>query len=212
MAGFEYRSDDIKATLPMPERFNRTSGNGEVHLTWRWFNNWLIPGFLLFWLLMWWSFLLPFLNASGPGPNRDVELTLWESWFETVQSLDWWASIFPIPLLHILAGIVVIYVWLAVMINKTTLSMTSREIKVRHYPLPWYNRRPIALSTIDSFFPRQYTVKRHKGGRQTRYSVAANLPNDEFIDVIKLRSSQAQLETEFLAQELNNYIQDHQHL
>jgi len=173
-------------------------------LSWRYQKSLLVILFLSVWLVIWWSFIFAFTSALHGGSREQVEFTRFEFWLERLISLDWWIALFPIPLAHIVVGLLVAYVILAQIINRTILSFDRSRVNVSHRPLPWRSPPSLAMSEIASFSTLRYTVRRRKGGRSVYHAVVAELLDDKQIKLVKMRHSDAASEIQYLVQELNN--------
>lgn len=114
--------------------------------------SWISPVliFLVFWCVIWNGALLSFsADALAAGDTT------------TLMSLS----------LHILAGIAVSYVALALALNSTTIRAEGGEIVVSHGPLPWFGGRTLSSSEIHQIYVME--DRGSKGGRT--YSVHSRI-------------------------------------
>jgi len=191
----------------LPLRFRRQNSGNETLISWAWRTSWIVPIFLSVWLIFWWSFIY---RTEGRKitiqAKNDPELTLTDILLTKLASIEWWSSLFPFPLLQILAGIAMIYVLLLQLFNRTTVSIGAREITLTHRPFPWIHPKALKLSDVESFLADSVTTKRHEKKSKTRHAAVAKLYNNQRIRIVSLEHGQAKHEIEYLVQELNSRI------
>jgi hypothetical protein len=120
---------------------------GSLTITWRW-QHAVGIGFLLF-ALVWWAFLV-FWVAFAPGLMK---------LFAT---------------LHGAAGVVIVYVGLAMITNRTTVRVHGDVLEVDHRPLWWPGRLRMGVADIDQLYVVQRLRQRSNNqGPRTTYELCA---------------------------------------
>lgn len=69
---------------------------------------------------------------------------------------------FPFWLTHGGAGLFLTYYWLALVVNKTTYSVSNGVLRVAHGPMPWWRNRELLASEIKQLFVEER--RGQKGG------------------------------------------------
>ncbi|RVU84830.1 hypothetical protein EOL70_11340 [Leucothrix sargassi] len=106
----------------------------ELRISWRW-GGMKSAGLLIFFVI--WNSII---FSQDYGFNDDI--SYWEAFM----------SIFPIPAVHMILGIVgPIYV-LVRMINSTTIKANSQTLSVSHHPIPWGKRYRFQSAEIEQLF------------------------------------------------------------
>ncbi len=78
------------------------------------------------------------------------------------------------PLVHVGVGVYLTYVAAAQLCNTTTIRATSREISIRHAPLPWPGVKSVPTQDVERLYCES-VVTRGKGGSSTTFKVNAVL-------------------------------------
>lgn len=106
----------------------------ELRITWRW-GGMKSAGMLIFFVI--WNSIL---FSGDYGFDRDI--SNWEAFW----------SIFPIPAIHVLVGIIGPIYILVRMINSTTIAANSQTLSVSHHPIPLGKRHRFRSSEIEQLF------------------------------------------------------------
>ena len=76
-------------------------------------------------------------------------------------------SLFPLPAIHMLVGIIgPIYVLIKV-INRTTITATSQRLTVKHHPIPWGKQHDFPVQNIEQLF----VSKTHRSSKKRSWEV-----------------------------------------
>lgn len=89
--------------------------------------------------------------------------------------------------IHLLVGIGLIYYILSVLLNKTYILVSRREIQVEHRPLrlPFYANRNISAMDLDQLFISKYVSSKTNGRPNYAFSVIARLRTGSEVTLIK---------------------------
>lgn len=89
--------------------------------------------------------------------------------------------------IHLLIGISLIYYILTVLLNKTYILVSKREILVEHRPLrlPFHPNRSISAMDLDQLFISKYVSSRTNGRPNYAFSVMARLRTGSEIKLVK---------------------------
>lgn len=79
--------------------------------------------------------------------------------------------IIPLAIVGLVAG----YLALAAILNRSTITVDDRVIRVHHHPLPWRNRA-FETGHVQQVFVKQHTSGQQGRGRRHHYSVQLLLP------------------------------------
>jgi hypothetical protein len=102
-----------------------SSGELVIERTWRTAQVYPLAAFCLFWE----GFLVLWYTRPGLGPGGTL-----------------------FPLLHLAAGAYLTYSLLAQIFNRTVIRATTREISVRHGPLPWAGNKVVATRDVGQLY------------------------------------------------------------
>jgi serine/threonine protein kinase len=147
----QQRDDDGNLPTPSydivkPSSFHTEEDGDTFTLSWRWFRAHHI--FLLFFFICWDAFLLFWYGMVGNAP-----------------------LIFSLfPLIHVAVGVAGSYYTLAGFLNKTTISIDSNNLKVRHTPLPWFGDCQYPPNDIEQLFCKEQ-INNTKNGQSITYEV-----------------------------------------
>lgn len=154
----------IEVMLPPGfEAFNTLSAL-DIEITWRQTTKGI--GFFIFFALFWNGILSIFIvTALVTGA---YEMILFTS-------------------LHLLIGLGLIYYILSVMLNKTYIFVSRREISVEHRPirLPFYPNRSITAMDLDQLFVQKYVSGKTNGRPNHAFSVIARMRTGSDITLVK---------------------------
>jgi hypothetical protein len=89
--------------------------------------------------------------------------------------------------IHLLVGISLIYYILTVLLNKTYILVSRREIVIEHRPLrlPFYPNRTISAMDLDQLFISKYVSSRTNNRPNYAFSVVARLRTGSEITLLK---------------------------
>ena len=109
--------------------------------------------------------------------------------------------------LHLLIGISLIYYILSVMLNKTYVFASKREISIEHRPLrlPFYPNRNIHALDLDQLFVKKYTSSKTNGRPNYAFSVTARMKTGSEIQLVKgLRQPE---QAAYVEQQIEKFLQ-----
>lgn len=72
--------------------------------------------------------------------------------------------------IHATVGLVLIYVTLALFLNKTDIRIDSYNLSIKHYPLPWFGQIQLPVESIQQVYCKE-KVSRNKNGTSITYDV-----------------------------------------
>ncbi|PHN04799.1 zinc ribbon domain-containing protein [Flavilitoribacter nigricans] len=107
---------------------------------------------------------------------------------------------------HLLVGISLIYYILTVLMNKTYVLVSQREILIEHRPLrlPFYPNRSISAMDLDQLYISKYVSSRTNGRPNHAFSVIARLRTGSEITLIKgLRQPE---QATFIEQQIEKFL------
>jgi len=186
--------------LPIqPARFDKIKEDNEITVSWRWRSDTAKLLFWGVWLVGWWTIIVMFIQ---PDPTADVELTIAESWVDQLLSWEWWWGLFPMPLLHIVIGLAVAYIFLANLVNSTEMSIDKNHLRVKHGPLPWRSPAVLELSAVTSFSSRS-TLEKRTTKRKRYEQLIASTGRFNSVSVLTIRNANATEEIDYLVALLN---------
>lgn len=134
----------VQALLPDGYTVTREPGRLEIIVPW----NRLVGGIFAVFSVVWFSFLAMWFTLGNGGL---VMLML---------------------MFHVLAGVAIAYTAAANLINTTTITVTDRQLRVEHAPLPWTPTDPIPVSLLEQLYVAEHRQKT-KNGVNITYDVIA---------------------------------------
>jgi hypothetical protein len=118
-----------EAAAPRPSKFKVLEREGELEISWRWFNASHI--FMAFFCAAWDVFLVFWYTiAFTKGPA----------------GFHWIAILFPIA--HVAVGVGLTYATLAGFWNRTTVRVVRERLSIAHGPVPWFGNRSIRAGEL----------------------------------------------------------------
>ncbi|MCC6573449.1 MAG: hypothetical protein IT462_06625 [Planctomycetes bacterium] len=142
-----------RPAVPMPEKFKFERGAGGISWTWRWFSPVFL--FLVFFCIAWDSFLLFWYGVGIVGAGQMGAGAI---------------IMFVFPVAHVAVGVFLTYYTICGFVNSTTVSVSSREISVKHAPLPWKGQMTVTCGDIKQLFSEMKTHQ-SKNGQTFSYNV-----------------------------------------
>lgn len=151
-----------KATrkLHPPKGFHIEENATGFTMSWRWFQP--VAIFLTFFVIAWDGFLIFWyrmaLGGFGSSFSGGANLIM---------------ILFPIA--HVAIGVGMTYYVLALYLNRTAMTVSDAEIKVRTFPLPYpWKDRTLAASDVEQVYVKQ-SISHNKNGTSISYDVRAQL-------------------------------------
>ncbi len=142
-----------RAPAALPERFSVEQGHGDLlRIRWRWFKP--VALFLFFFCLAWDSFLILWYSM-GVTMTTGVQFLF-----------------FVFPLGHVAVGVGLTYYTAALFLNRTTVTVRRRELRVSHTPLPWWGPPPIPVGDLEQIYVER-KVSHNKKGTTVLFQVMA---------------------------------------
>jgi hypothetical protein len=130
--------------VPQPTKLNVTDEGHTLRITFRWFHPAML--FLVFFCIAWDSFLFVWYSMAlgglfgndGPGlPGL----------------FKWLFVIFPLG--HVAVGVGLTYTCLAMLFNRTVITVDRDWMTVRHGPFFWPGQFTVATEEVDQFYCRE---------------------------------------------------------
>lgn len=185
-------SNEIKAAprnrqeIMLPDGFEAytTLSGLDIEFSWRRSTKGL--GFFIFFALFWNGILSIFVLAALL--SGEYQILLFTS-------------------IHSLVGIGLIYYILSVLLNKTYIMVSRRQIMVEHRPirLPFYRNRNIDAADLDQLFIQKYVSSKTNGRPNYAFSVVAKVRTGSEITLIKgLRQPE---QATYIEQQIEKFLQ-----
>jgi len=174
---------DISELPRLPGGYRKRERNGITKISWRLNMNWLERTKSYFVLLVCLFFIWAIITDEASWESIvDAELSPWEVLANNMWSFEWWRTMFPLPLLPIIIGSVIVYAQLGLLVNRSTLKIAQKSIKFTTGPIPWLARGSLELSDIIHFYKEDVV------GKNTGSSVlVAKLHNNKNSKLVRLR-------------------------
>lgn len=141
-----------RAPVALPDRFRiQRLGVNSMVVSWRWFRPTAI--FMICFAIGWDSFLF-----------------FWYAGALTQDDISWLMVLFPLG--HVAAGVGVTYAAIANLLNRTRVICNKTELKVRHFPMPWFPRPTIPVQDLEQLYVTR-TAKHGKNGTTVTFNLLA---------------------------------------
>lgn len=137
---------------PQPPQMKVEQLGNNWRVTWRWFTPEV--AFLLFFACCWDGFLV-FWYVMAFTTNGPLAMKLF-------------------PILHVAVGVLVTYLAITGLLNRTTIDVSRSQVLVRHRPLPWAGNRSVPSAEIQQLYCEESGVKQNGA---SRYRVCVSLGN-----------------------------------
>lgn len=160
----------LRSNLPLaaPKHWRIEDFGSELTITWRWYSHgiWFLVLFAFIWdgfLVVWYSIAINELLTKGSG-----------------------SAIFGLlfPMLHVAVGLVITYVVLATLFNRTVVQLRYGELSIYQGPLPGWGNRRLPVMDICQLFCSE-VVNHRKKGYSYSYNLNALLKNGERVCLLK---------------------------
>ncbi len=167
---------------PVPESITFTENNQLLSIEKNWFKPVHIAS--LVFALMWNGFLGFFYSSLIAGNAL--------------------LFVYGFTLLHLAAGLWLMYFAVCGLINKTVISTSRREITIKHQPLPWSGNRTIHRNEIEQLFVLQ---RIHSGKNTTTitYDIQAIISGNKAINLVK--GLETPEEAKFIENKIEHFLQ-----
>jgi hypothetical protein len=116
---------------------------------------------------------------DAPTVRRLVLVHRWysgASWGMLLFTLVWLAFATragrELQVVPVLMGVIVLYVSLAGLVNRTTFAIADEVLTIRHGPLPWPGKRDLPVREIAQLYCEEEVV-RHRNGSRSNYHLGA---------------------------------------
>lgn len=173
-----------RPTVPLPERFEVSSGDGELLIRWRWFK----PSqhiATLFFCIAWDSFLFFWYSMALFGSKK----------------APWLMIVFPIA--HVAVGVSLTYATIAGFLNRTWVRATRAGISIRHTPLPWKGNRDIERAALRQLYTSERVSQSRRGTSTSSYELRAVMRDGSTATLLSLDTPEQAL---FLEQHLEKRL------
>ena len=107
------------------------------------------------------------------------------------------------PVLHVAAGVFITYTTIAGFLNRTKITVTTGELRIRHYPLPWRGNWVLQRQELDQLFCEE-KINSNRNGTSFTYALSAVLSGGGRVKLISgLDDPEAAL---FLEQKIEGFL------
>jgi hypothetical protein len=137
--------------VQLPPSLDVAAGGGELRIEWRW--------------LAWTAYLMALVCA--------VWFVFLGAWF-LLASTAGSRTLVMFALLHVAAGVVLMYATAAMFVNRTRIVVSGGRLTVDLGPLPWPGNRDIPTASLEQLYTVEH-VQRTRGGTTITYSVRARV-------------------------------------
>jgi hypothetical protein len=144
-------SCDPVPAIHLPPRLLVTAEGGELRIEWRW--------------LAWTAYLMAIVCA--------IWFVFLGAWF-LLASAAGSRTLMMFALLHVAAGVVLIYATWAMFVNRTRIVVADGRLKVELGPLPWPGNRDIPTASLQQLYCEEH-VQVTRAGTNTTYSMRARI-------------------------------------
>ncbi len=192
---FSFGSVDTQTSAPAKpiaaksDRIEMKHEGGKLVLSRRWFE--VIYVFLLFFALIWTGIAFGFLSIFTFSNDTASDNRIF----------DWIFTLFP--LIPVAAGLVMLYIALAGIINRTIITVDNVALSIRHFPLPWRHSGAIASGNIEQLYCREYQIQ-NRGQTWNRYDLCALLRSG--IERKLLKGIDTAEDALYLEREIENHL------
>ena len=134
--------------IARPKKVNVQKTGSSLQLSYRWFTGW---AFVITIITILWNIYVVFSISSRADifHYTDGKLT-----FNSLQGL------FPIIIFpHVWIGLFLIYYTLALYINKSAITASFNQLKIRHTPLPWWGNYTIQRADIKQIYTKKHFLQ-----------------------------------------------------
>jgi hypothetical protein len=138
-----------RAMVALPARFTVSTDGGELHVQRAWYG--LKAYLLAVFCVPWFGFLAVWYTLAWSSGNRIAML---------------------MPLLHVAAGLALVYIAAAHFVNRTHVDVADGHLAIRHEPMPWPGALRLESGTLDQLFTQQ-DVNRGRNSTTITYSLHA---------------------------------------
>ena len=118
----------------------------ELTIQYKWFK--LMAFFLVFFCIFWDGFLVAWYAGLGMSDGIDIAFMLF-------------------PLIHVAVGVSLTYYTIALFVNKTTITVNTDSIAIKHAPLPWLGSKTVKTKDIEQLYVKE---KANRGKNGTTYT------------------------------------------
>ena len=153
---------DNQQTIQTPESIHVQESTYELTVDWRWSRS---SGTFIVIFAIIWNGILFGIYAEMYASNVPLVTYLF-------------------PLIHLLIGLIVGYVGLLNLVNKTIVTANRNELSISHKPLPWFGAKVVNRINIKQLYVVEVITKT-KHGYSTSYAIKALDQNSKPFDVVK---------------------------
>lgn len=154
-----------RAEFPIPKRFVVEEGSGRLLIIYRWALDFRAIVVLMFVSIFPFTLIGLMLRPSVWNSRKLEE--------ETIPVWGMMVSLLPALVL----GIAIVWSILALILNKTTIQLEGRRLKIQHRPIPWLWNRDVDTTSFDQL----YCVE----GDSRRYDLMARCKDGTRLKLVK---------------------------
>ena len=126
-------------------------------------------------------------------------------WYGMATSMDAPLVFKIFPLIHVAVGLGLTYYVIAGYINKTDVIVSSSEIRIRSFPLPWLGDKTVDARDITQLYTKEIITRNKNGGTSSSYEV--HLINTEGRQKRLIRGLNTKEEGLYMEKKIEEYLQ-----
>lgn len=88
------------------------------------------------------------------------------------------------PMMHVAVGVGLTYYTVAGFLNKTRITLNTAEMRIRHYPLPWFGSKILPRQEINQLFCEEKMSRNRNNGMSYSYSLSAVMSGGKRLKLI----------------------------
>jgi hypothetical protein len=159
-------SANERRRIAMPKAITVASDTQRLTITWKWYR----PMFLAMaaWTVLWASLMAMTIACMVAGGGFDKHHHVMAPIALSLALERTWPPI--------AGGFIVMYIWLAGALNRTTITVAHGVLSVRHGPIPWWGACDVATKDIQ-YVRSKWRNRLSKGAPKIKYWVFARLSN-----------------------------------
>jgi hypothetical protein len=173
------RKPKLKYDVPLPDRFTMQDNGFDLTITRRWLGP---MAFFLTFFTFFWDGIVSFF-VCGILSTGNVAMLLFIS-------------------IHLLVGIWLAYYTACLYVNKTTITVTSLSLEVKHGPLPYPGNKNLSSESLKQIYCKQ----RISSGRSTTVNYEVHAINSDDKDVTLLNGLDQSEQALYIEQEIERFL------
>src|SRR5688572_9753133 len=169
------RSAPPRAPVPLPKNMSMAEGPSSLTIVRRWKFTPLL-GFMMVFAGFWNLIVSVFVFAPLFGDGAT-----WEGTDQKVSPAFMWLFLTPFILIGFGSG----YATLALLLNRTRVSIEGMRLTVKHGPIPWFGNHVLDAAEISQLYCTQYVSHKSNNQEVHRMCVNALMSDGARIELVK---------------------------